>query len=139
MKLIVGACLLAVVFTITECDIMCDDFTNHSSQLYMCFIKFAADPPSVCGENCEDILREYGEMCPSTGAYTNALNNVCSNGGTPNVPATVPPESPMCTNTSSDLYTCHANLATNPSTACSSDCRSALKEYVDECLSGTPS
>ena len=81
MKLIIVACLLAVVFTITECDITCTDFTDTSSQLYTCLIDFSADPSSVCGENCEDILREYEEMCTATDVYTTALNNVCSNGG----------------------------------------------------------
>ena len=54
---------------------------------YTCANELTADPSSVCGENCEDILRENEEMCPSiaTGTYTNALNTWCSNGGTPNV------------------------------------------------------
>ena len=74
----------------------------------------------------------------------NCSEQFCFNEGTanvptePEVPATVP-ESQLCadfTNTSSHLFTCTANLATNPSTACSGDCRSTLEGYVDECLNG---
>ena len=121
--ILAGACLLALAFTIAECDVSCNDASNPTSELTMCITQFGTDPTSVCTDACRELLQKYFEMC-LTGDQD--LNTVC--GG-----------SQVCTDfldTSSDLFTCNANLATNPDSACSSDCREALEEYIEDCLDG---
>ena len=129
--ILAGACLLALAFTIAECDVSCGDFSDPTSELAMCNTQLVTDPTAVCTGNCRELLEKYAETCLSgtvADQFMAALNTTCE----PDVPEV--PGSQVCTaflDTSSDLYMCNAELVAN---TCSSDCRSALKEYVEDCL-----
>ena len=136
--LLAGACLLALALTIAECDVQCDDAFNPTSQLATCISRSTTDPTTVCTGNCRELLEKYAETCltgNTADQFMANINTLCS-GSAPSVPSV--PGSQVCSaflDASSDLFTCNTDLAANPDSACSGDCRSALEEYVEECLS----
>ena len=120
-------CLLALSFTLSECDehINC---TSIDSDLQNCIDEYRANPNNtdvVCEGNCRSVLEEYADDCLGTGAegFKDALDEACNNGTT----------AINCETPTSELGQCIDDYRDNPGNGCG-DCKSALEEYADDCL-----
>ena len=121
-------CLLALSFTLSECDehINC---TSIDSDLQDCIDEFTDSRKNtdiLCEGDCRSTLEDYADDCLGLLAesYKAALDEVCKIGAV-NCEDTGDP--------TSELGKCNDDFTADPENVCD-DCRSALEEYADACL-----
>ena len=115
---------------------VCRDAANSNSDVRMC----VSSLESVCRCSCKSALEEYADEClgDNAQAYKDAQRSICESLDTePTERPTAISSRDICRlilNSNSKVYRCLTDYAFNPVSICSSNCRSVLEQYADECL-----
>ena len=118
---IAGVCLLAFTITTTDAVSKKQDCIPNLD-LLACIDGYNANSDTVCTDDCMTALTGYYNNCVPTGAdaFRKGYALLCENiGCVPN----------------SDLLACIDGYTTNSETVCTDDCKTALTEYYDDCVS----
>ena len=98
-----------------------------SNRVQSCLADLTGLADSVCNGSCQAILDDYYSDCDPSGTGREAYDTFCdpvTNGGDNNICGTAP---------SADILSCLSSSSSDPTSVCSSSCRSVLEDYFNEC------